>query len=173
MGVSVSNGTLWDTRRPARGKIALPSMGALLGGPYSTVHIRGTKMGSTETTSEFKESSALGDSEEGFRSEASHNGAGRRSPACSGRGVGPVLRDSADWCLSEAPKMEAAGRGRVEQEGSVRGTPARIFWSSPIKGNSCAWGFRKKEHLGRIHACRGWVRLQFSGGNTYLLTIYA
>ena len=39
MGQSVSNGTLWDTRRPPRGNVTLPSMGALLDGlipsPYS------------------------------------------------------------------------------------------------------------------------------------------
>jgi len=35
VGESVSNGTLWDTRRRPRGNSALPSMGALLGGPYS------------------------------------------------------------------------------------------------------------------------------------------
>ena len=42
MGESVSNGTLWDTRRPPRGNSALPSMGALLGGPYNTPPIHGT-----------------------------------------------------------------------------------------------------------------------------------
>jgi len=30
VGESVSNGTLWDTRRPRRGNIALPSMGFYL-----------------------------------------------------------------------------------------------------------------------------------------------
>ena len=33
VGESVSNGTLWDTRQPPTGNVALPSMGALLGGP--------------------------------------------------------------------------------------------------------------------------------------------
>ena len=42
VGESVSNGTIWDTRRPPRGNSALPSMGALLGGPYNTPPIHGT-----------------------------------------------------------------------------------------------------------------------------------
>jgi len=42
VGESVSNGTLWDTRQPPRGNSALPSMGAVLGGPYNTPSIRGT-----------------------------------------------------------------------------------------------------------------------------------
>jgi hypothetical protein len=33
VGESVSNGTLWDTRRPPSGNSAIPRMGALLGGP--------------------------------------------------------------------------------------------------------------------------------------------
>ena len=143
---SVSSGTPWDTRRPPRGKIVLPSMGALLGGPYSTLHTHGTKMRNTETTLEFKESSAFGDSNKGFRSEALQIGVTGRGPAGSGRGEGPVLGDSADWCLSEAPQMGAAGRGLVEQEGSIQGTAARIFWRALIKVNSGAWGFHKKRN---------------------------
>jgi len=42
VGESVSNSTLWDTRRPPRGLSALSSTGALLGGPYNTPPIRGT-----------------------------------------------------------------------------------------------------------------------------------
>jgi len=45
VGESVSNGKLWDTRRPPRGNSALPSMGALLDGPYNTPPIRGTLVG--------------------------------------------------------------------------------------------------------------------------------
>ena len=36
VGKSVSNGALWDIRRPPRGNLALPGMGALLGGLYNS-----------------------------------------------------------------------------------------------------------------------------------------
>jgi len=40
VGLSVSNGALWDTRRPPRGNVALPGMKALPGGPYnSPLHV--------------------------------------------------------------------------------------------------------------------------------------
>ena len=101
-------------------------------------------MGNTETTLEFKESSAFGDSDKGFQSEALQIEAAGRSLAGSGCGEGSVLGNSADWCLSDAPQMGAAGRGLVEQEGSVWGTSARIFRRALIKGNSSAWGFHKE-----------------------------
>jgi len=35
-GNSVSDRTLWNTRRPSKGNIDLPSLGSLLGGPYNS-----------------------------------------------------------------------------------------------------------------------------------------
>jgi len=44
VGEFVTNGTLWDTRRPPRGNTALPSMGTLLGGLHSTPLLMGTEL---------------------------------------------------------------------------------------------------------------------------------
>jgi hypothetical protein len=71
VGESVSNSTLWDTRRPPRGNIALPSMGALLGGPYDTPTTCGTKMESMNKEFEVKESSTPGDSGKGSKEGSS------------------------------------------------------------------------------------------------------
>ena len=94
VGESVSNVDLWDTGQPPKGHIALPSMGALLGGHYSTPLTRGTKMRITETAPKFKESSTLGDSNKGFSSEAPQIGAAGRSPVGSGCGERSALGDS-------------------------------------------------------------------------------
>jgi len=59
VGESVSNGTLWDTRRPPRGYLALPSMWALLGGPYNTP-IRGTLVDTMVSNLEQRRLSSLG-----------------------------------------------------------------------------------------------------------------
>ena len=91
VGESVSNGVLWDTRRPRKGNIALPSIGALFGGTYSTILTRGTKIRNTETNRNFKESSALRESNKGFKSEGPQIGAAGRSPVCSGLGRAPHL----------------------------------------------------------------------------------
>jgi hypothetical protein len=44
VGESVTNGTLWDTRRPPKGNTALPTKGALLGGLHSTPLLVGTEL---------------------------------------------------------------------------------------------------------------------------------
>ena len=75
MGESVSNGTLWDTRRPPRGKVALLSKGALLGGPHMTLHTHGIKMERMDLTLKHKESSTPGDTTKGLSSEAPQIGA--------------------------------------------------------------------------------------------------
>jgi len=119
-------------------------MGALLGGPYSTLLTFGTKMGNTETTPKFKESSAFGDSNKGFSSEAPQIGAAGQSTVGSGCGDSSALGDSDKGYLSEALQMGAAERGPVERESPVRGTPARILQRALVKGKSSAWGLRKK-----------------------------
>jgi len=58
VGQSVSNGTLWDTRWPPRGNLALPSMEALLGGPYNSPLLGGPYMENMAMNLEQKESSA-------------------------------------------------------------------------------------------------------------------
>jgi hypothetical protein len=75
VGESVSNGTLWETGRPPRGKVALPSKGVLLGGPYNTLLTRGTTMEHVCKNLEHKESSAFGDSDKGSGAEAPQIGA--------------------------------------------------------------------------------------------------
>ena len=129
-------------------------------------------MGNTETTPKFKESSILGDSNKGFSSEAPQIGAAGRSPFGSGCGESSALRDSDKGYLSEAPQMGAVERSPVERQSPVRGTPARTLWRAPVMGNSGAWGVRRKGATRQDSCLRGWVRLPFSGGNTYLLAIY-
>jgi len=60
VGESVSNGTLWDTRRTPSGNSALPSMKALLGGPYNTPLIRGTLVDTMVSKLEQRRLSSLG-----------------------------------------------------------------------------------------------------------------
>jgi hypothetical protein len=74
-GETVSNGTLWDTGRPPSSNVVLPSMGALLGGPYNTLHTRGTTMEHVCKNLEHKDSSASGDSNKGSGTEAPQIGA--------------------------------------------------------------------------------------------------
>ena len=83
MGESVKNGALWDTRRSPRDNSALPSMGALLGGPYITPSIRGIRIVTTEEKLEHKESSFTGDSSKGSK-EGSSEGDLRRLEAPQG-----------------------------------------------------------------------------------------
>jgi len=59
VGESVSNGTLWDTRRPPKGNLALPSMGTVLGGPYNTPSIRGTLVDTMVSNLEQRRLSSL------------------------------------------------------------------------------------------------------------------
>ena len=66
MGESGKNGALWDTR-PPRGNSALPSMEALLGGPYITPSTHGIRIDTTEEKLEHKESSFIGDSSTGSK----------------------------------------------------------------------------------------------------------
>jgi hypothetical protein len=88
VGESVSNGTLWDTSQAPRGNIALPSIGALLGGPPLLV---GPKMENMDINLEHKESSAVGDSDKGFCSEAPQIGAAGQNPVEQGAGVTPLI----------------------------------------------------------------------------------
>jgi hypothetical protein len=60
--------------------IALPSMGALLGGPYSTLLTCGTEVENMDTHLEHKETSTPGDLIKGFSSEASQIGAAGQNP---------------------------------------------------------------------------------------------
>ena len=121
-------------------------------------------MGNTETTPKFKESSALGDSNKGFSSEAPQIGTAGQGPVGSGCGESSALGDSDKGYLSEAPQMEAAERGPVERESPIPGTPARTLQRALVKGNSGAWGLHRKEATGQDSCLQGWVRLPFSGG---------
>jgi len=60
VGESVKKGTLWDTRRPPRGNLALPSKGALLGGPYNSPVLVGPYMENTDINLERKRAQQLG-----------------------------------------------------------------------------------------------------------------
>jgi hypothetical protein len=76
VGESVSNGTLWDTWRPPRGNIALPSKGALLGGPYIPPY-SWDQNGEHGFNFRAKESSAFWASDKGFCSESLYGAAGQ------------------------------------------------------------------------------------------------
>ena len=84
-------------------------------------------MGNAETTPKFKESSALGDSNKGFISEAPQIGAAGRSQFGPGCGESSALADSNKLYLSEVPQMEAAERGPVEWESLVRGNQQELL----------------------------------------------
>jgi len=60
VGESVSNSTLWDIRRPPRGNLAVPSMGAVLGGPYNTPPICGSLVDTMVSNLEQRRLSSLG-----------------------------------------------------------------------------------------------------------------
>jgi hypothetical protein len=75
----VSYVTLWDTRRPPRGNIALPSMGAILGGPYNSPLLMEPKLENMYINLEHKEASIPRDSDKGSCSEAPY-GAGGQNP---------------------------------------------------------------------------------------------
>jgi len=89
VGESVKNSALWDTRRPPRGNSALPSMGALLGGPYITPSTRGIRINTAEEKLKHKESSFIGDSSNGSK-EGSSRGELRRLEAPQGASETPV-----------------------------------------------------------------------------------
>jgi hypothetical protein len=113
VGESVSNGTLWDTRQPPKGNLALPSMGALFGGFYNTPPIRGTSMDNTVSNLEQKESSAVWDSEKGSCSEPLGGAAGqnperwRKRKRSSGNGaslsMGTLLGEPVGGLLCQVP----------------------------------------------------------------------
>ena len=90
VGESVSNGTLWDTRRSPRGNTALPSMSALFCGPHSTPLLVGTQLSAQNKNLEHKESSITGDSIKGSCSEAPH-GADGQNPVQQGAGEAPLI----------------------------------------------------------------------------------
>jgi hypothetical protein len=93
VGESVSNGALWDTRRPPTCIIALPGMGALFGGPFNFPSTRGTSMDSEFVKLQVTESSTPGDSCKGSKegsdkgellcSKASHGATGQNPGSAS------------------------------------------------------------------------------------------
>ena len=89
MGESVKNGALWDIRRPPRGNSALPSMEALLAGPYIVPSTRGIRTDTTDEKLEHKESSYIGDSSKGSK-EGSSQGEFQRLEALQGASETPV-----------------------------------------------------------------------------------
>jgi hypothetical protein len=62
VGESITNGTLWDTRRTPRGNTALPFMGALLDGLRVNPANRRNRNTIMNENVEYKESSLVGDS---------------------------------------------------------------------------------------------------------------
>jgi hypothetical protein len=115
-GDSVSNGTLWDTRRPPRGNVALPSMGALLGGPYNTLLTHGTTMEHVCKNLEHKESSSFADSNKGSGTEAPQIGAAEQEQVNLEGREGSVLGTSDRESYTQGPQMGATGRSLDEQK---------------------------------------------------------
>jgi hypothetical protein len=92
-GESFSNGALWDTRRPPSCIIALPGMGALLGGPFNSPSTHWTSIDSAFVKFQVMESSTPGDSSKGSKegsdtgellcSEAPHGATGQNPGSAS------------------------------------------------------------------------------------------
>jgi hypothetical protein len=76
VGESVKNCVLWDTRRPPKGNSALPSTGALIGGPYITPSTGGITVLTTEEKLGHKESSLVRGSSEGCKEGSSQGNSG-------------------------------------------------------------------------------------------------
>jgi len=89
VGESVKNGALWNIRRPPKGNSALPSMEALLGGPYITPSTHGIRIDTTDEKLEHKESSFTGESSKDSK-EGSSQGEFRGSEALQGASEMPV-----------------------------------------------------------------------------------
>ena len=67
MGESITNGTLWDTRRTPRGNTALPITRALLGGLSVNPTTCRNRTTTTNENADYRESSLVGDSSKGSK----------------------------------------------------------------------------------------------------------
>jgi len=91
VGVSVSHGTPWDTRRPPRGNFSLTKYGD---STWWTTYFSITRRTELERTNENlkdMESSTSGDSDKGSCTEAPQIGATGRDPAEQGAGETPLI----------------------------------------------------------------------------------
>jgi len=147
-------------------------MATLLGGPYSTLLTRGTKMGNTEMTPSIRRAPHLGTP---IRVSAQrHCKEGQLSKTRLAQSVvgGALHLGTPARVLSQMLcKWGQLREALLSRRAPSAGTPARTLRRALVRKNSGALRLCKKGQLGRIHACRGWVRLPFSGSNTRLLAI--
>jgi hypothetical protein len=148
MGESVSNGALWDSRRPPSCIIALPGMGALSGGPFNSPSTRGTFMDSTFETFHVTEGSTPGDSSKGSK-EGSDKGEILCSEAphrATGQNPGSMSLES---LTEKVGTLSLQGRKR-NRSGAARRRAGRARRSEAPVGES-ACGQAQQPQSGQLH----------------------